>query len=90
MVCWADCLGNCQSKQSREHVVSGNLWLSSTVMVQGFSWCAEAPKEIGIAGLTAKILCIKHNSDLFSVDSSAGDSFAALREVTPLTNVREA
>jgi hypothetical protein len=89
MVCWADCLGNCESKQSREHVVSENLWLSNTVMVQGFSWCADAPKEIGIINLTAKILCRKHNSDLSPVDASAGDSFATLREVTRLKNVRE-
>jgi hypothetical protein len=90
MVCWADCLGNCESKQSREHVVSENLWLSNTVTVQGVSWWADAPKDIGIANLTAKILCRRHNSDLSRVDSSAGDSFATLREVARLKNVREA
>lgn len=89
MVCWADCLGNCESKQSREHLVSENLWLSNTVMVQRFSWCPDAPKEIGIANLTSKILCRKHNCDLSPVDASAGDSFNTLREVTRLKNVRE-
>lgn len=89
MVCWADCLGNCESKQSHEHVISANLWLSNTVMVQGFSWCADAPKEIAIANLTKKILCRKHNGDLSPVDASAGDSFNTLREVTRLKNVRE-
>jgi len=59
-------------------------------MVQGFSWCADAPKEIGIANLTAKILCRKHNSELSPVDSSAGDSFASLREAGRLKNVRGA
>ena len=90
MDCWAGCLGNCASKQSREHVISENLWLSSTVTVLGFPWCADAPKDIGIGNLTAKILCRKHNSDLSPVDSSAGESFAMLREVARLKNVREA
>jgi hypothetical protein len=90
MVCWADCLGNCGSKQSREHLVSENLWLGNTVSVQGFSWCADTPKDIGIASLTKKILCREHNSELSPVDTSAGQSFDTLREATRLKNVREA
>lgn len=89
MVCWADCLGNCERKQSREHVVSESLWQSNTVVVQGFSWCADAPKEVGIASLTYKILCRKHNSALSPVDASAGQTFDILREVARLKSVRE-
>ena len=89
MVCWAECLGNCNSKQSREHVISKGLWLGNTVNVQGFSWCQDAPKEIGISGLTAKMLCTLHNNTLSPVDSSAGKAFDALREMTRLKNVRE-
>jgi hypothetical protein len=90
MKCWADCLGDCNSKQSREHVISKVLFPGSTVTVQGFSWCKNEPKEIGIANLTAKILCKPHNTALSPVDKSAGTAFEALREVTRLKNVREA
>jgi len=90
MICWADCLGNCGSKQSREHFVSENLWLGNTVWVQGLPWCAGAPKHIGIANLTKKMLCREHNSELSPVDSSAGQSFDKLREATRLKSVREA
>jgi hypothetical protein len=89
MVCWADCLGNCGTKQSREHVISESLWLANSVTVQGFPWCADEPRNIGVASLTAKILCERHNNNLSPVDSSAAKSFDELRKMTRLKNVRE-
>ncbi len=59
------------------------------IKVQGFSWCADQPKEITVATLVTKILCRKHNTDLSPVDASAGQSFDTLREVARLKNVRE-
>jgi hypothetical protein len=85
--CWAACLGNCSDKISREHVVSKALFLGDQVAVHGFSWCPE-PKTIGLANLTAKILCTKHNSDLSELDSAAGSAFSAMREMMHLSNVR--
>jgi hypothetical protein len=45
--------------------------------------------QIGLASLTAKILCKKHNSDLSDVDAAGGKTFNALREMRRLANVRE-
>ena len=90
MTCWAKCLGDCAEKQSREHIVSQALFISETVIVQGFNWCKDAPKEIGLSNLTAKILCRKHNSDLSPLDSTAGAAFGAMREMRRLANVRAA
>ena len=89
MVCWAECLGGCDTTQSREHVISKSLFLTNTVIVKGFHWCADTPIEIGIASLTAKILCKSHNSGLSDLDSSGAHAFDQLREMTRLKNVRE-
>lgn len=86
--CWAECLGNCSDKISREHVVSQSLFPEADVInVSGFSWCKE-PKKIGLANLTAKILCKKHNSELSEIDSIGGSAFGIFREVQRLTEVR--
>src|SRR6202034_2773995 len=74
----------------REHVISKTLFLGSSVTVQGFSWCKDEAKDIGIASLTAKILCKPHNSALSPVDDSARKAFAELREMTRVKNLREA
>lgn len=57
--------------------------------MQGFHWCTDAPVEIGIANLTAKILCKTHNSDLSDIDSGGAHAFNQFRELTRLKNVRE-
>jgi hypothetical protein len=88
MHCWGASLGGCSDKISREHLVSESLFTSDTVRVQGFPWCKEA-KEIGISGLTAKILCVKHNNDLSPIDSAGAHGFATFREIRRLANVRQ-
>lgn len=85
--CWAASLGGCSEKISREHVVSQSLFMSEQVLVQGFPWCPQ-PKLIGLSGLTAKILCAKHNSDLSELDTAGAKAFAAMREMMRLSNVR--
>ena len=87
--CWAHCLGNCNQKLSGEHLVSESLFTSERVSVQGFQWCKESPKEIGLSSFTAKILCSRHNSALSPVDEAGGKAFAALREMRRLSNIRE-
>lgn len=87
--CWAACLGNCGVKASREHLVSQSLFIGESVRVQGFPWCRETPKEIGLSRLTAKILCEHHNNSLSPVDDAGARAFAVLREMRRLANVRE-
>jgi hypothetical protein len=86
--CWAACLGDCSDKISREHIISANLFPSDKIMVQGLSFCRNEPKEIGLAALTKKILCTRHNRDLSEIDAAAGESMNTLREATRLSNVR--
>src|SRR5690348_538201 len=86
--CWASCLGNCSNKLSREHLVSKSLFLSESIRVQGFPWCKDDPVDIGISGLTSKILCELHNNDLSPYDQSGAQAFATFRESMRLDNVR--
>lgn len=68
--CWATGCGPCSSRQSGEHIVSQGLFSTNSVRVQGLPWCREA-KDIGLASLTANILCADHNSQLSVADSEA-------------------
>jgi hypothetical protein len=86
--CWAACLGDCAGKISREHTVSKSLYISDTVTVEGFPWCKDKPKEIGLGSLTAKILCEAHNRRLSDVDKAGAAAFDAFRQSTRLMNVR--
>ncbi|HLK67429.1 MAG TPA: hypothetical protein VKU19_28530 [Bryobacteraceae bacterium] len=87
--CWADCLGNCSSKQSREHLVSESIFPHGRISVQGFSWCLREAKDIGISGLTGKILCEEHNNRLSPVDQIGCSAFDTFKEIRRLANVRK-
>jgi hypothetical protein len=87
--CWAASLGDCSEKISGEHVISAGLFLSDKIFVQGFSWCRDAPKEIGSASFVKNILCRKHNSDLSPVDEAGIKAFRVFQECTRLQNVRQ-
>lgn len=89
MACWAECLGGCGGKSSREHIISQSLFISRKVRVQGLSWCREESKEIGLGSLTAKVLCQLHNSQLHEVDTAGGEAFDAFRQFTRISNERE-
>ena len=82
--CWAAALGGCK-KGSREHIVSKSLWTVETVHVGGLPWCQNEMKTIGRASLTAKALCVAHNSALSPTDTAAKAAFHALREALRLT-----
>lgn len=88
--CWAECLGGCSDKLSREHVISAALFTADTVRVHGFPWCKEKPVDIGLASLTAKILCTAHNSQLSPVDTAGAQAFDVFREMMRLSQVRRA
>jgi len=87
--CWAACLGNCSGKISREHIVTKAISLDDEVTVSGMPWCVE-PKKVGLASLTVKGLCVRHNSALSEVDQEAVHFVEALRESWRLLQVRVA
>jgi hypothetical protein len=87
--CWGAVLGGCSATQSREHVVSAGLWSGPAIDVVGFPWCKDEPKRVGVASLTAKILCTEHNSRLSPVDSAAIEAFGTLRASAILFDERE-
>jgi hypothetical protein len=84
--CWAASLGDCGGKLSREHTISGCLFPSGKVTVEGFDWCPNGPKTIGVAGLVRRILCERHNSSLSELDSAMLKCFEAIRERPGSTN----
>jgi hypothetical protein len=88
MDCWAACLGGCSGKASREHLVSESLFIGDKILVQGLPWCIEA-KTIGLAGLTAKILCEHHNNQLSPIDDAGAQAFNTFREIRRIANVRK-
>lgn len=84
--CYAHGLGDCRGPVSGEHVVSDSLlqevWQGEKGgRVHGLSFLKHATPEnpalIGIAGLTAKILCKGHNSDLSPFDTEITKLFRA-------------
>jgi hypothetical protein len=87
--CWASPLGKCSTKLSGEHLVSGALFEDDLVTVQGLPWCREAPKTIGLANLTAKILCDYHNHELSPVDEAGVAAFKIFREISTQSNRRK-
>ena len=74
--CWASKLNDCCNVISKEHLISASLFPKSNgVYVQGFHWCQNEPKKIGLASLTSKILCKHHNNSLSQLDTAAGHAF---------------
>lgn|ERR1035437_1147348 len=87
--CWANCLEDCGGGISREHYVSECVFPSQSIFVRGLDFCLDIPKELRSESLTAKILCVDHNSRLGkTVDWVAGNAFGALRSFTALKNKR--
>jgi hypothetical protein len=76
--CWAGSLDDCYGKLSREHLVSQALFPDGNITVSGLHWCKDGPKTVGLAALTGKILCQKHNSDLSDLDTAVKRAFEAL------------
>lgn len=66
--CWANTIGQCGNKLTGEHLIS-NAILDKKIVVQGFSWCKDSPKEIGSASLVNNFLCNIHNNALSPCDN---------------------
>ena len=83
IVCWAAGHSACGGGQSGEHLVSKGVLNQATIFVQGFSWCAEQEKEIGVNTATANILCRHHNSRLSPLDDAATAAIRAFEADAP-------
>jgi hypothetical protein len=86
--CWATSLGDCEGKISREHLVSQALFPEGNVTVRGLHWCRDGTKTVGLASLTGKILCRKHNSELSELDSTVKQAFETLDSSLHLFQLR--
>ena len=86
--CWAASLGDCEGKISREHLVSQALFPGGNITVSGLRWCKDGSKTVGLAALTGKILCQKHNSELSELDTTVKRAFEAFDESMQLFQLR--
>lgn len=73
---------------SREHLVSDSLFVDEEVIAHGLPWCKDQPKKIGLASLTARILCTRHNSLLSPIDDAGAGAFDVIRKMRELGRVR--
>jgi hypothetical protein len=87
--CWAAALGDCSNKITGEHIFTRGIFPQDEMFVQGLHWCRDKPKRIGLASVTAKILCSAHNSGLSEKDDVAIQTAEAFREAVALREFRE-
>lgn len=81
--CYLHDTSDCSAIISREHYISETVLrqLGKRVAVSGMPWQARgSSQEIGIANLTAKILCERHNNALSPLDAEAGLFFSILQK----------
>jgi hypothetical protein len=88
--CWAQSLGNCSTSLSAEHIVSAGLFTTEKVSVQGFKWCLDEAKTVGLSSLVRNILCTTHNNLLSQVDEAAIKASKVIQECIRLNIVRGA
>lgn len=87
--CWARVLGDCHGAITGEHIYAKTLFDSKTVTVQGAPWCQGASRTVGLANLTANILCKKHNNGLSGLDSATKKILNTFTDVQTLRSGRE-
>jgi hypothetical protein len=89
MGCWAEKLGGCADKASREHIISAGVFPEGTIYVKGFPWCRDELKEIGVSSFTKKVLCERHNNALARVDEAGIGAMKVFRQEIQIGNIRE-
>jgi hypothetical protein len=62
------------------------MWDGVLVEVSGFPWLRGETKRIGIASLTSKVLCGRHNNALSPVDVAGAKAFRVFQEVVALAD----
>lgn len=88
MTCWAESLGNCSDKISREHIITDGMFPAPTLHVKGLPWCMEEFREVSVANFVKKILCEYHNNNLSPVDTAGIQVINAFRTEVQLNNAR--
>jgi hypothetical protein len=79
--CWANSLGGCSTKLTKEHSVTRSLFGSEEIFVQGFPWCLDKPKKVGISSAAKRHLCKTHNAQLSETDAAAIGILRAFEKV---------
>jgi hypothetical protein len=78
--CWANSLGNCSKKLSREHLITEKIFgPRSPIGVSNTKYRLSGP--INRRSLTTKVLCTTHNASLSIADDEALRLFSALRTI---------
>jgi hypothetical protein len=81
--CYARDLGGCSTAISREHYISKSVMLAAGGKPQIAGLKFQEPETLqsfGVGGMTAKILCRRHNHDLSPLDAEAAHFFSTLRD----------
>src|ERR1700682_6398689 len=87
--CWAESLGGCSDKISKEHIVSAGMFPEPILNVKGLPWCQNEFKEIPVASFVKKVLCEYHNQYLGKeIDRAGIATMSAFREEVLLNNAR--
>ncbi len=92
--CYANHLGSCSDKISKEHYISEALLKEiNNLEVSGFKWLKGETKKLPTAALTSKILCTNHNSKLSGLDAQIVNIFKEFKEfsdtsLVPLKNIK--
>ena len=87
--CWAEKLGGCSDKTSREHIVSAGIFPEGEPLrVKGFPWCRNEFKEIGMPSFTRKILCERHNNYLTHTDEAGIKAMNVFRQEIEINDAR--
>jgi hypothetical protein len=80
--CWAaQAIGNCCDRQSGEHIVSKSIFEGDKLIIRGFSWCKDAPKEVSVRKLKSNMLCERHNNATSDIDNEAATLSRYLRSI---------
>lgn len=86
--CYAQCLGDCPGKVTREHYVSENILNQIRgLIVSRLPWQKPGEsKQLTPSTLLARILCERHNNCLSDLDNRIGELFAVLRRLADCIN----
>ena len=89
--CFANSDENCSDKISKEHFISRTLLnqiqLNRTAKIAGLKWQDEETFDVvGLNGLSAKVLCERHNSALAPLDTEIGKFAKTIKEFDGATH----
>jgi hypothetical protein len=79
--CWANALGDCAGGMTLEHLIARSQFGDVQVTVQGYPWCKDEPRTVGIGGVAARILCRHHNNTSSPLDDTALKTLEAFRTI---------